>query len=56
LRSLRTLSTCSHFLAQQSFNMAKVRLTYHNGRARGEAIRMILAMGKVDFEDVRLSE
>ena len=33
----------------------KYKLTYFDGRGRGETIRWILLQGGVDFEDVRLN-
>jgi len=35
--------------------MTKVKLTYFDGRGRAECIRILLKIGKVDFEDVRVT-
>ena len=34
--------------------MGKLKLTYFNGRGRGEAARLILAQAGVHYEDVRI--
>ncbi len=34
--------------------MGKLKLTYFNGRGRGEPSRLILAQAGVDYEDVRI--
>ena len=34
----------------------KVTLTYFGARARGELVRLILAYGGIDYEDIRLTQ
>jgi len=36
--------------------MSQVKVTYFNGRGRAEVTRMILTIGKVDFEDKRVNQ
>ena len=35
--------------------MSNIKLTYFNGRGRGETARLILAYGGMDYEDRRIS-
>lgn len=35
--------------------MSKLTLTYFDGKGRAEAIRLTLSIGKLEFEDRRLS-